>query len=139
MATTNNAVAPIVATRLLAAFKACEQSHLKFTKEWIAELLMNRLQEISYDEVEQFVGQNASVLGVLRQALLARKLKQVDWVRERKETWQNNSPWDRRAIIWSSLALSKDEMNFWLKRVQNAGDILDSSIAEAALLVGNAA
>lgn len=139
MATTNNAVAPIVATRLLAAFKACEQSHLKFTKEWIAELLMNRLQEISYDEVEQFVGQNASVLGVLRQALLARKLKQVDWVRERKETWQNNSPWERRAIIWSSLALSKDEMNFWLKRVQNAGDILDSSIAEAALLVGNAA
>ena len=100
---------------------------------------MNRLQEISYQEVEQFVGQNASALGVRRQALLALKLKQVDWVRERKETWQNNSPWDRRAIIWSSLALSKDEMNFWLKRVQNAGDILDSSIAEAALVVGNAA
>ena len=52
-------------------------------------------------------------------------------------TWQNNAPWDRRAIIWSGLALSPDEMNYWLKRVQNAGDLLDGAIAEAALALGN--
>ena len=138
VATTNNVFAPIVATRVLAAFAACEQSHLKFTKEWVAELLLNRLQEISYEDVERFIDENAADLGVRRQAMLAAKLKRVDWVRERKETWQNNAPWDRRAIIWSSLALSRDEMNFWLKRVQNAGDLLDTAIAEAALGVGNA-
>jgi hypothetical protein len=69
--------------------------------------------------------------------MLAKELKQIDWVRERKETWQNNSPWDRRAILWSSLALSRDELNYWLKRVQNAGDLLDNAIAEAALAVSN--
>jgi hypothetical protein len=68
---------------------------------------------------------------------LAKKKGYTDWVREQKETWQNNNPWDKRAIIWAGQALSRDEMNYWLKRVQNAGDILDRAIAEAALHLGN--
>lgn len=71
--------------------------------------------------------------------MLAKALNQTDWVRERKENWQAATPWDRRAIIWAGTALSPDERNYWLKRVQGSQDILDAAIAEATLRVGNSA
>ncbi|MCG3190145.1 MAG: hypothetical protein LKCHEGNO_02762 [Burkholderiaceae bacterium] len=138
VSTTNNKFAPEVTQRLFAAVAACSQAHLKFTKEWTAELLMNRLQDESKEAVAEYINANIQDLGVRRVALLALALRQVDWVRERKETWQNNAPWDRRAIIWAGRALSPDEMNYWLQRVKNAGDLLDAAIAEAALAVGRA-
>ena len=137
IATTNAKFAPVVATRLLAAVKGCGHDYLPFTKAWAVEVARSLLHESIRDQVKAFVDDCVGQLGIRPQALLAKDLKQVDWVRERKETWQNNTPWDRRAIIWSSLALSRDEMNYWLNRVQNAGDLLDSAIAEAALAVGN--
>jgi hypothetical protein len=65
--------------------------------------------------------------------LLAKNLKYLDWVRGQKETWQNNGPWDRRAIIWAASILSVDERKHWLKRIQNTEDILDSTIAKAVM------
>lgn len=137
-ATTNDKFSAIVAQRLLSTVENCGHDYLRFTKAWAVDLLMRRLQESMHRPVEEFIDANVGELGLRPRALLAKETRQIDWVRERKETWQNNSPWDRRAIIWSSLALSRDEMNFWLKRVQNAGDLLDGAIAEAALVVGNA-
>ncbi|MDQ0081777.1 hypothetical protein J2W35_002116 [Variovorax boronicumulans] len=137
-ATTNDKFSAAVAERLLSTVEKCGHDYLRFTRAWTADLLMKRLQESMHKRVESFVEANVGDLGLRPRALLAKEIKQIDWVRERKETWQNNTPWDRRAIIWSSLALSRDEMNYWLKRVQNAGDLLDNAIAEAALAVGNA-
>jgi hypothetical protein len=136
-ATTNDKYAADVAERLLAAVASCGQDYLRFTRAWAIDLLFNRLQPPMHKQVETFIDGSPGDLSLRSRALLAKELRQVDWVRERKETWQNNSPWDRRAIIWSSLALSRDEMNYWLKRVQNAGDILDAAVAEAALAIGN--
>ena len=137
-ATTNDKFSAVVAERLLITVEKCGHDYLRFTRAWTAEILLKRLQESMYKRVESFIEANVGDLGLRPRALLAKELKQVDWVREQKEAWQNNAPWDRRAIIWSSLALSRDEMNYWLKRVQNVGDLLDSAIAEAALSVGNA-
>lgn len=136
-ATTNDKFSAAVAGRLISTVEKCGHAYLRFTRAWAIDLLFNRLQVSMHKPVESFIEANIGDLGLRSRALLAKELKQVDWVRERKETWQNNTPWDRRAIIWSSLALSRDEMNYWLKRVQNAGDLLDSAIAEAALSVGN--
>ena len=56
----------------------------------------------------------------------------MDWIRSQKEIWQNNKPWDRRAVIWSAVSLSHDEKSAWLNRVMGAGDVLDKVVAKAA-------
>jgi len=47
-------------------------------------------------------------------ALVARAHRVVNWVREKKETWGNTSPWAQRAIIWSGAILPADERRAWL-------------------------
>ena len=84
-------------------------------------------------EIGQLCEQFRSNLGVRPLALMARQKGYIDWVRGQKETFLNNGPWDKRAIIWSCQALPRDERIHWLKRVQNTGDILDKTIAEAVL------
>ena len=71
-------------------------------------------------------------LGLRPLALLAKHEQDLAWVRERKETWGNNSPWDRRAIIWASTALPRDERNPWLRLVEQNGDHLDRAVAQLA-------
>lgn len=68
-------------------------------------------------------------LGIRPFALAARRFKYLDWVRQQRDTWQNHSPWDRRAILWSAAILSDDERKHWLARIQNAGDLLDRAVA----------
>jgi hypothetical protein len=53
------------------------------------------------------------------------------WLRLQKETWKNNLPWDKRAIIWASQSLPSDEMKTWLGKIQDSEDILDKTIAKA--------
>ena len=65
-------------------------------------------------------------------ALMAKKRKHLDWVREQKEIWRNYSPWEKRAIIWSASVLPEDERKHWLKSIENAGDVLDSIIVKAS-------
>jgi len=52
-------------------------------------------------------------------ALVARRYRLTDWVRERKETWMNTNPFGQRAIIWAASILSKTERGHWLKGVAN--------------------
>jgi len=52
----------------------------------------------------------------------------------RKETWQNNKPWDRRAIIWAGSILPEDERKAWLGKVADIGDDLDATVALTAIV-----
>lgn len=114
---------------------ASRHKHLPYLHEWTADFLIKKcLPELSV-EVQKYLANNEQRLGLRQIALAARQLGAVDWVRERKETWQNSGPWDKRAILWASQALSVDEMNYWLKRVQNTGDMLDRAIATAAAAI----
>lgn len=102
-----------------------------FVKLWLIYVLTEKVDS-SFEETLRKICESArDQMGIRPQALLAKKLKHLDWVRAQKEIWQNNGPWDRRAIIWSATALPSDERNYWLKRVQNAGDILDNAVAQA--------
>ena len=62
-------------------------------------------------------------------ACVARFTNNVDWVREHKEDWASLGPWDRRALIYSSSILPKDERRPWLGVVQDGGDFLDAAVA----------
>jgi hypothetical protein len=52
-------------------------------------------------------------------ALIAKCYKIIDWVRAKKETWSNTSPWAQRAIVWASTILPKNEKEHWLKPISN--------------------
>jgi hypothetical protein len=116
--------------------KFIETSDLAFVpyiRLWITDIFLEKLT-VEYDSsvynvFEKPLGQ----LAVRPLALLARELRLLDWAREQKEIWNNYGPWDRRAVIWAASALSEDERGFWLKRVQNSGDLFDRVVAQAVL------
>ncbi|NOQ21356.1 MAG: hypothetical protein GQ565_01725 [Candidatus Aegiribacteria sp.] len=138
IATTNSRYAKVVGERFRIGCLSADYDFLPFVQSWLIHVLQDRMGNVLEKEIAQLCEEYRDSLGLRPYALLARDHGYVDWVREQKETWLNNSPWDRRAIIWAAKALSTDEMNYWLKRVQNAGDILDKAIAESMLITENA-
>ena len=137
IATTNPTYAATVRRRFLDGCEATSYSFLPFIQGWVLEVLLSKMSETLSREIADLCEKYKGNMGTRPYAILARQNGYLDWVREQKETWQNNNPWDKRAIIWAGQALSHDEMNYWLQRVQNAGDILDKAVAEAALHLRN--
>lgn len=136
-ATTNHKHAIEIGNKFINGCVSTDYAFLPFVQAWLLEVLQNKMIIPMEKDIAQLCEKYKNKLGQRPYALLARERGYHDWVREQKETWLNNSPWDRRAIIWAAKALSNDEMNFWLKRVQNAGDILDKAIAESILNTEN--
>ena len=66
-------------------------------------------------------------------ALIAKNYRLVDWLRARKETWLNSTPFGQRAIIWAAPILPKDERNHWLKGISNYPVLSIASVAKAVL------
>ena len=133
LATTSNGYEEAVGRRLIDGLRGSELWSLPYIQIWLNYVLTQKMAGPLRDEISELANNNTEVLGIRSQALLAKSLGYIDWVREQKETWQNNSPWSRRAVIWSASALSGDELNYWLMRVQNAGDELDKAIAASVL------
>lgn len=137
ISTTQEAYSGVIGRRFILGCKNTDYSFLPFIQFWLTEILLSKMSNSMESEVGQLCDEYKVNLGSRPFALLAKDKGYIDWVREQKETWQNNNPWDKRAIIWASQALSHDEMNYWIQRVQNAGDVLDKAIAEAALHIKN--
>jgi hypothetical protein len=106
---------------------------IPYLRLWIASIFLEKLTAEFGNVIYPLFEDIDDRLGVRPMALLACELKLLDWVRERKETWNNHSPWDRRSIVWAASVLPQDERGFWLKRVQGSGDILDRAVAKAIL------
>jgi hypothetical protein len=66
-------------------------------------------------------------------AMVAKSYRLADWVRSRKETWQNSTPFGQRAIIWAAPILPKDERTHWLKSISNYPVFSIASLAKAVL------
>jgi hypothetical protein len=98
---------------------------LRFIQLWGLEVCLSRHGLLTPSEFARLV----TFLGVREAALVAQKLKRQDWVRERKEIWNNHGPWDRRAVIWASSVLPRDERHAWLTLVEESGDLLDQAVA----------
>lgn len=137
LATTNRRYAADIGRRFRDGCQSTEYGFLPYVQSWLMHVLLEKMSDVLTDDIAHLCDDYRENLGLRPYALLARQNGLHDWVRERKETWLNNAPWDRRAIIWAAQALSKDEMTYWLKRVQNAGDILDKAVAESVLNTAN--
>jgi Reverse transcriptase (RNA-dependent DNA polymerase) len=103
---------------------------LPFARLWGLEIIDVVDGIVTNDEAMRIAELLPQGLAVRSAALIARKAGFVDWVRERKETWANFGPWDRRAVILSSSALPRDERNAWLSVVEESGDMLDVAVAK---------
>jgi hypothetical protein len=56
--------------------------------------------------------------------------KDVTWVKDYKDKVDMLGPWDKRAVIYSSSLLTKDERVAWLNCYFTSTDILERSIAK---------
>jgi hypothetical protein len=107
---------------------------LPFARIWVAELAVQSIAAHDRETAIRICEAVADDVGLRPTALLAREVRDVAWVRARKETWQNNKPWDRRAIIWAGSILPEDERQAWLRRVADIGDDLDAAVALTAIV-----
>lgn len=106
---------------------------LPFVRMWILEFFIHRPESVKYLDACRIAAESKDSLGARPMALLARSYEQVQWVRAQKEKWANHAPWDRRAIIWASSILPKDERGHWCRLVKDtASDPLDRAVAMLA-------
>ncbi len=104
---------------------------LPFINMWVSHLLHN----------EKFVASDLpsnyeKIFEIRDKALLARRRKDRVWVKSYKDGLDVLGPWDKRAILYSSDILSRDEMEHWIKLVSSRGDIIDKSICTLLLSKG---
>jgi hypothetical protein len=109
-------------------------SILPFVRLWMLDLIEQKPGLLPPTKALEIAEASTSSLGIRSYALLARKYRILDWVREQKETWRNHGDWDRRAIIWSSSVLPADERRHWLDLVQETDDPLDRAVAQLAAI-----
>lgn len=98
--------------------------YLPFVNLWISHLLRNQsLKEISlpvrYD----------NILSIRGKALIALSRNDTTWVRGFRDGIDSLGPWDKRAVLYSSVVLPPDEMKNWAHAVGASGDIVDKSIS----------
>ncbi len=106
---------------------------LSLVRYWILELAEQRTDIIPKDFALKSAAAWQSQLGLRPLAMLARRHRDLAWIKGQKEDWKNHSPWDRRAVIWSANALSSAERSHWLSAVENqAEDPLDRAVAATA-------
>jgi hypothetical protein len=68
-------------------------------------------------------------------ALTARAYNLADWVRGKKETWANVSPWAQRANIWASSILPRDERSHWLQPIRNNSEMSLKAMADGVFIL----
>ena len=88
-----------------------------FVKEWIEYYISNNKYLLMYDEIKRYLFDNGSIRN---KAFAAYNLNAVHWVRSQKGVFYDLSVWDRRAVILSSLILSKKEMKSWLASLEKS-------------------
>jgi len=118
---------------LIQFLRTSDYGGLPYVQLWITNLLITDFSDELGSEIGLICENAQKNLGQRPYALLAKSAKYVDWVRTYRETWQNNSNWDKRAIIWSASVLSPDERKHWLNRVKRTDDRFDKIIASAVL------
>jgi len=93
--------------------------YFPFVKEWFEYYLSNNKYLLAHKELKDFLIKNKNA-SIRNKAIAAYNLKLIHWVRSQKGTLYDLPIWDRRAVICSSLILSKKEMDNWLASVEKS-------------------
>lgn len=112
-------------------FESIYSSHylrIPFVNIWLSYLLQNE----NFNETD-LQSDYESIINIKDQALIALRKNDITWVKDYRDGIDVLGPWDKRAVIYSSLLLSLDEMKPWIKAIASSGDIIDKSIASLVL------
>lgn len=96
---------------------------LPYVNIWIFHLLQNEKFNlidlpINYDSINR----------IREKALIAKRKGDTTWIKEHKDSLDVLGPWDKRAVLYASSVLCKDEMTPYINLVSAKGDILDRAI-----------
>jgi len=108
-----------------------ESDAIKFpyVRYWMKDYFRRYPSFANYNKIREFMYQED---GIRSRALLAAETKQVSWVRSNRSLFSTIGPWDKRALIYSAIALSHSERNRWMDSIlqSNSSDIIDRSLAK---------
>lgn len=84
----------------------------KSINEWFSWYISNHKELLKVSELRAVFSLSTRLSYAARAAV---NLKNVSWVREKKDSVLNSSSWDRRAIIYASQLMANDEKKKWLE------------------------
>ncbi len=97
---------------------------LPYINLWISHLLQNP----SFSKINLPVNYD-DILSTRGKALIALRRQDTTWVRDFRDGVDVLGPWDKRAVLYSSIILPLDEMKVWASTVSASGDIIDKSLS----------
>ncbi len=104
---------------------------LPFINMWVSHLMHNK----HFEKID-LPSNYEKILHIRDKALLARRKNDRVWVKDYKDGLDILGPWDRRAILYASEILSRDEIAHWTKLVLSRDDIIDKSLCTLLLSKG---
>jgi len=118
---------------LIALLTTSDHRRLPFVHYWVLDAFCQAPALCNSNKAIQLAETADAQIRDRMCALLARRYGLTDWVRARKETWLNSTPFGQRAIIWSAPVLPKDERGHWLKAIAHYPVQSIALIAKAGL------
>lgn len=118
-------------TRYEVGFKSLlDNNHLTFpfVNMWVYTLFQNE----HFNAIDLKIDYS-KILRIREQALIAKREKNLTWLKGLKDRLDILGAWDKRAVIYASTILSKDEMIHWLALESSKGDILNKSVCSMAI------
>jgi hypothetical protein len=89
---TRSCVGTKVGQALVGLAQTSDLGFMSFLRLWALHILVEKLAAESEEAIRELCSGVRNQVGVRPFALLARDLRQLDWVRVQEETWQNNGP-----------------------------------------------
>jgi len=96
---------------------------LPFINMWVFTLFQNELFNLTSIKINY-----SQIFRIREQALIARREKNLTWIKDIKDGLDTLGIWDRRAVIYAGIILSEDELIHWLGLESSKGDIVNKSI-----------
>ena len=95
---------------------------------WVYTLFQNEL----FNTIDLKIDYS-KIFRIREKALIAKREKNLTWLKDIKDGLDTLGVWDRRAVIYSSIILSEDEMKHWLGLESSKGDILSKAVCSMTI------
>jgi hypothetical protein len=112
----------------LEAILASSTGRIPYVNMWLSHVL----QDEAFNKTSLPSKYN-QIIGLRDHALIARRRQDTTLVKSYKSGLDVLGPWEKRAILYSSTVLSKDEMVTWLRIAGARGDVIEKAIASYLL------
>ncbi|MGI6586859.1 MAG: hypothetical protein ACOX3L_13290 [Lutisporaceae bacterium] len=98
-----------------------------YVKYWMKYYFVSYPYFMNSNKIKKYVLNEENYLSG---AIYAKNVKNIAWIRKYKNKLTSLNTWDRRAIMYSSLGLPRDERRKWMEHIRdNTSSILEKILA----------